>query len=180
MITSIARVITGVNIFIAKVAAWAIIPLFGLLMSAVVMRYLVEAPAIWTSELAQMIFGVYAVIGGGYLLTQRGHVNVDIFYGQFSRRGKAIADVATSFLFFLFVLALLNEAISLAMESYEKGETTYSTWNPPIWPVKMALPIAAILLLLQGVVRLIADIRVLMGLPVDEAAYGVQAQDEGH
>lgn len=180
MITSIARVITGVNIFIAKVAAWAIIPLFGLLMSAVVMRYLVEAPAIWTSELAQMIFGVYAVIGGGYLLTQRGHVNVDIFYGQFSRRGKAIADVATSFLFFLFVLALLNEAISLAMESYEKGETTYSTWNPPIWPVKMALPIAAILLLLQGVVRLIADIRLLMGLPVDEAAYGVQAQDEGH
>ena len=68
-------------------------------MAEVIMRYVVGSAAIWTAEFAQLIFGVYAVIAGGYLLVERAHVNVDIIYGRFSRMRKAKVDLATSFLF---------------------------------------------------------------------------------
>lgn len=179
MIEAIARAITSLNILIGKVAAWAIVPLFLLLFSAVVMRYFVGQPLVWMSETAQLIFGVYAVIGGGYLLTQRGHVNVDILYGNLSRKRKAAIDIVTSVLFFLFIYVLLMEAISLASESISKWERSNSAWGAPVWPVKIALPVAAVLLLLQGVVKFIADVRILLGRPVEEADFGVQADEGG-
>jgi TRAP-type mannitol/chloroaromatic compound transport system permease small subunit len=37
------------------------------------------------------------------------------------------------------------------------GETTSTPWNPPIWPVKMAIPAAGVLLLLQGIANLVRD-----------------------
>jgi len=38
--------------------------------------------------------------------------------------------------------------------------------------------VAGLLLLLQGIVRLVSDIRVLMGLPNEEAVFGKQASDQ--
>ena len=174
----LARTITRLNRRVGATAAWLILVMFAMLLVDVAMRYLVGRPSIWTSEFTQLIFGFYAVIGGGYLLAERGHVNVDIFYGHFSRKRKALVDIATSWLFFLFLAVLLWQGSSMAYESVEKLETSQSIWNPQIWPVKLAIPVAGVLLLLQGIVRLIADIRVLMGLPVDDETFGKQATDD--
>lgn len=174
----IARAITSLNRWIGRAAAWLILPMFAMLVADVAMRYMVGRPAVWTTELTQLVFGVYAVIGGGYLLVERAHVNVDIYYGHFSRRRKALVDVATSFLFFLFLAVLLWQGSSMAWDSVERLEASQSIWNPQIWPVKLAIPIAGLLLLLQGFVRLASDIRVLMGLSNDEEVFGKQASDE--
>lgn len=175
---SLARAITRLNRWIGKVTAWIILPIFALLILDVAMRYAVGRPAIWTSELAQLVFGIYGVIGGGYLLAERAHVNVDIFYGKLSRRRKALIDIATSVLFFMFMAVLMYQGTDLAWDSAAKLETSQSIWDPPIWPVKMMIPIAGLLLLLQGIVRLVSDIRVLMGLPADDDTFGTQAADE--
>lgn len=171
----LARAITRLNRWIGTTAAWLILVIFAMLIVDVAMRYAVGRPSIWTSELAQLVFGFYAVIGGGYLLAERGHVNVDIFYGRFSRKRKALTDLATSVLFFLFVGVLIYQGSSMAYESVEKLESSQSIWNPQVWPVKVAVPVAGVLLLLQGLVRVLSDIRVLMGLPSDDATFGVQA-----
>lgn len=171
----LARAITTLNRWIGATAAWLILPIFALLITDVAMRYAAGRPSIWTSELSQLVFGFYAVIGGGYLLAERAHVNVDIFYGRFSRQRKALVDVATSLLFFLFVAVLLYQGSSMAYESAQKLETSQSIWHPQIWPVKVAIPVAGVLILLQGLVRLWSDIRVLMGLPSDDATFGKQA-----
>ena len=177
MFITIARAITSLNLFIGKWIALLILPMFVMLVTDVAMRYIAGRPAVWTTELTQLVFGVYAVIGGGWLLVDRAHVNVDIFYGDFSRRKKAQVDIVTSVLFFLFLGVLLWQGSSMAYESALKFETSQSTWNPQVWPVKLAIPIAGLLLLLQGIVRLVSDIRVLMGLPNDEAVFGKQATD---
>lgn len=174
----LARGITALNRWIGRTVAWLILPMFVMLLADVVMRYFVGRPAIWTSELTQLVFGVYAVIAGGYLMAERGHVNVDILYGRLSRKRKAGVDVATSALFFMFLIVLVWQGTSLAYDSVIRLETSNSIWNPPIWPIKLVVPIAGILLLLQGCVRLAADIRILRGLPVDEATFGRQAEDD--
>lgn len=174
----LAGAVTRTNIWIGKVAAWLIVPMFLLLMADVTMRYVVGSAAIWTAEFAQLIFGAYAVIAGGYLLVERAHVNVDIFYGKFSRVNKAIVDLATSFLFFLFLVVLIWQGIDMAWDSAAKFERSSSLWNPHIWPVKIVIPVAGVLLLLQGLVRLASDARTVMGLENDPDTFGKQATDE--
>lgn len=174
----LARMITHLNIWIGRIAAWLIAPMFLLLMADVIMRYVVGSAAIWTAEFAQLIFGAYAVIAGGYLLVERAHVNVDIIYGKFSRVNKAVVDLATSFLFFLFLGVLIWQGIDMAWDSTAKLERSSSLWNPHIWPVKIIIPVAGILLLLQGLVRFASDIRTVRGLENDPDTFGKQATDE--
>lgn len=168
----LARSITGLNRFIGRWACLAVLVIFVFLLADVVMRYVMGAPAIWTAELATLIFGAYAIIGGGFLLAERGHVNVDIIYGSFSARRKAIVDIITWPLFALFVAVLLWQGYDIAAESIADGERFNSTWRAYLWPTKIFIPIAATLLLLQGLIRLWADIRVVMGLPVPDDVFG--------
>lgn len=174
----LARSVTRLNSMIGKCAAWLIFPMFVLLLTDVVMRYVVGTAATWTAEFAQLLFGVYAIIAGGYLLVERAHVNVDIIYGRFSRVKKAIVDLSTSFLFYIFLAVLIYQSVDMAWESTAKLETSSSLWDPYIWPVKLFIPIAGILLLLQGFVRTASDARTVMGLDNDPATFGKQATDE--
>ncbi len=175
-----ARAITWINTWCARIAAWLILPIFALLMADVVMRYVIGSAAIWTAELAQLVFGVYAVIAGGYLLAERGHVNVDIIYGRYGPKRKAQIDLATSFLCFLFLAVLIWQGIDMAWESAAKLETSSSIWDPQIWPVKVAIPVAGVLLLLQAIVRVVSDIRTVMGLHNDPDVFGKQADEPSH
>jgi TRAP-type mannitol/chloroaromatic compound transport system permease small subunit len=165
-IIAVLRGITRLNDFIGRWVALLILLIFVLLIAEIGFRYILGAPMVWTGELTQMVFGVYAVLSGGYILAHGGHVNVDLIYTRFSPRTKAIIDVLTSVLFFLFVGALVYFGSSLAYESMEFWERSQSAWNPPIWPVKLMIPVSAVLILLQGIVKLARDICVVLDSPL--------------
>lgn len=179
LVTSIARAVTLLNLWIARIVAYGTPVIFVLLLSDVVMRYLVGRPLSWTGELAQLTFGFYAMLGGGYLLARREHVNVDLLFATFSRRRQLLIEISTSVLFFLFAGVLLVESWSLAADSVGRLETSHSVWNPPVWPVKCAIPVAAALILAQGAVKLVADVLLLAGIEVDESAFGPIHDREG-
>jgi TRAP-type mannitol/chloroaromatic compound transport system permease small subunit len=172
-LTAMARAVTTVNLWVGRVMAWVVLALFVLLLLDVAMRYMAGSPIQWSQQLSRLLFGVYAIIGGGYLLARREHVNVDLFYATFSRRRQAAVDLATSFLFFFFVVILLRESWSLAADSVARWEVDHlATWKAPLWPSKSLIVVAAALLLLQGIVKLAADIMILAGIEVDESAFG--------
>ena len=173
----IARFITQTNEWVGKITAWLIVPIFVAMLVDVVNRYVVGHATIWTSELSGLVFGVYSVIAGGYLLAERGHVNVDIIYGKCSVRRKAVIDLATSFLFLIFIVVLIWQGTDMAIESVRLQERSHSLWDPYIWPVKLAIPIAGLLMLLQGLVRMGSDVRVLMGRTNDPRAWGKQGAE---
>ncbi len=156
--------VTRMNKAIGVALSFLVFALFAFIILEVFLRYMFNAPTVWTNELTQLIFGAYAVLSGGFLLAHRGHVNVDLFYAMFSRRGQAIVDVFTSVLFFLFTLALLYFGIDMARDSMNSWETSFSAWNPPIWPAKLCIPIGTALLLLQGIVKLLEDIAIACNL----------------
>jgi TRAP-type mannitol/chloroaromatic compound transport system permease small subunit len=172
-LTAMARAVTTVNLWVGRIMAWVVLALFVLLLLDVAMRYVAGSPIQWSQQLSRLLFGVYAIIGGGYLLARREHVNVDLFYATFSRRRQAAVDLATSFLFFFFVVILLRESWSLAADSVARWEVDHlATWKAPLWPSKSLIVVAAALLLLQGIVKLAADIMILAGIEVDESAFG--------
>lgn len=179
-VTAFARAVTTVNVMVARIMNWAVLVLFALLLTDVVMRYVAGSPIHWSFQASKLLFGVYAILGGGYLLARRDHVNVDLFYANFSRRKQALVDILTSFLFFLLLIVLIRESWSLASDSVARWEVDYlAIWKAPLWPSKCLIVVAAVLLFLQGVVKLIADVMIVLGLEVDESAFGPINEDEG-
>jgi len=53
----------------------------------------------------------------------------------------------------------------MAWASIQQGETTGTPWSPPIWPVKLAIPVAGLLLLLQGIANLLRDLGIAAPRP---------------
>lgn len=162
------RAITRFNDWLGRWVSYLILIMFVLLLLEVFLRYLFNAPTVWTNEFTQMLFGAYALLSGGHLMAHKGHVNVDILHSKLPVRWRAGVDIFTSVLFFIFLAALLYFGSSMAYESIARLESSQSAWNPPIWPVKAAIPIGATLLLLQGLAKLIND--VLIVLNVGDAA----------
>ncbi len=178
-LTKLARMITTFNVKIARVMSYAVLVLFVLLLSDVIMRYVQQSPISWSAEASKLLFGVYAIIGGGYVMACRAHVNVDLFYCHFSPKKKAVVDIITSTLFFLFLGVLISESFGMAVDSTMRLEVSYETiWRPPVWPSKIMIVVAAILLLLQGVLKFIADWMILFDIPVDETAFGPVPVDD--
>lgn len=164
MIAAFMRGVTRLNDVIGRWVALLIFAMFVFLLLEVGFRYLLNSPTVWTNELTQMLFGIYAIMSGGYIMAHRGHVNVDLLHSHLKPRKRAALDIVTSVIFFIFTLALLWFGIDMAQESMSSWETSYSAWNPPIWPVKLAIPIGTALLVLQGLVKLLEDIAVAFNL----------------
>jgi len=148
-----------VNDFFCKILWVGIFLNAVIMLFEVFMRYILRAPTIWANELSLFIFGAYIVLIGGFLTSQRIHTNVDILYSHFSIRGKALADIVTFPFTFIYTSAMLIFGISFAWNSLEKFEHTITAWGPPVYPVKILIPLGALLLLTQSVVVLIRDIR---------------------
>jgi len=162
--------IDRINQQVGKILSYFMLLIFVLMMMEVIRRYVFNAPTVWAGELTQMLFGAYVILCGGYILASGGHVNVDILYSRLPRRKQAILDIITAVLFFLFCLMMVVYGGSLAWESLSTFEHSQSAWNPPIYPVKLMIPLGAGLLLLQGIAKLIRDILVLVKGEDDRAA----------
>ena len=161
------KFIDAVNERVGNLLSYFLFFFFVLLLMEVILRYFFNSPTVWANELAQMLFGAYAILAGGYILYTGGHVNVDILYSRLSKKSKAALDIFTSSLFFLFCGMLLIYGGSLAWDSLARFEHSQSALNPPLYPAKLMIPLAALLLLMQGLAKLIRDILILFDIDTE-------------
>lgn len=143
--------------FIGKTASFLIYPTMLVLVYEVVMRYYFTRPTIWAHETSCMLYGAHFIIGGAYALQRGAFVNVEVLYIRFSKRGRAVLDLITWTMFYVFVGTLLWKSIPWAWESFSVREFSDSTWGPYVWPIKMTIPFASLLMLLQGMTKTIKD-----------------------
>jgi TRAP-type mannitol/chloroaromatic compound transport system permease small subunit len=155
------RFVDAFNDRLGRILSYAVLLMFLLVLSEVIRRYIFNAPTVWGQELTQLTFGVYVILSGGHIMRWGGHVNVDILYTKLKLRTKALIDICTSVLFFLFCGMLLIYGGSLALDSMSYWEHSISAWGPPLWPFKLMVPVGAVLILLQGTAKLIRDILTL-------------------
>jgi len=123
----------------------------------VVLRYVFNSPTIWAHESCQLVFAIYGILGGAYALFHKAHVNCELFYARFSVRVRAILDLVTSPMFFIFCVVLLMDALGFGLTSLKHLEHSTSPFNPPLYPFKLMIPLAALLILFQGLAKFIRD-----------------------
>jgi TRAP-type mannitol/chloroaromatic compound transport system permease small subunit len=152
------RVIDWINEQGGTLISFLILILVVVVLYEICARYLFNRPTIWAQEISQMIYGAYVILLGGYVLRRGGHVNVEILYGKFSPRTRAIIDLFTWLLFFFFCGLLLIKGWEMAWDSFKVRETEPTSFAPPVYPIKMMIPLGALLILLQGLARFLRSL----------------------
>lgn len=136
-----------------KTFAWMILPLTLGLAYEVVARYGFNAPTLWAYDMSYMLYGSHFMLGAAFALVKGAHVRTDFFYENFSDRKKGLID-AIAYLVFFFPAMVMFFASSIddAYYAFQIGERSEQTaWRPILWPFKGMIPLAALLLIIQGV-----------------------------
>ena len=152
------RVLGGIDTiseWSGKIVSLLILVMVGVLLYEITLRYVFNAPTIWAHETSQHLFAAYSVLAGAYVLLHFEHVKVDILYSRLSLRARAILDSITYLMFFLFVIVMLVYGVQLASFAVKIKAASHTAWGPPIWPLRLMLPIGAFLILFQGLAHFI-------------------------
>lgn len=141
-----------------QITGYIIYPGIFILTWEVVARYFFNSPTIWAHGVSQRLFAAYYILGGAYVLRHKAHINMDIVYSRRSPRTKAILDVIGAVPFFLLCFVLLWFGSGFAWESLRQLEPDATIFRAPVYPVKIMVPLAGLLLFLQGLAKFCRDL----------------------
>jgi TRAP-type mannitol/chloroaromatic compound transport system permease small subunit len=133
--------------------SWLAVPLVLAVTYEVISRYFFDAPTIWSFDVTFMLYGTLFMLGAAYALHKGAHIRTDFFWERWSVKTKGIIDaIAYIVFFFPSLLMLLYVSGHEAWYAFEINETSEQTpWRPILWPFKAVVPLACLLLLIQGI-----------------------------
>ena len=144
------------------VCYWSVIAVF-VYYYEVLARYVFNSPTNWAHEGMFLMFGMQYVISGAFAYREDSHVRVDVLYTRLPTRSRAVVDITTSLFFFIFAGAFFWTSWIFMMDSLGVWEVSFTEWAIQYWPVKAAMVVGAVLILLQGLSKLLKDIAILSG-----------------
>ena len=110
------------------------------------------------------LFSLVFLLGGAYTLRHDAHVRVDVLYGRLSARARAWIDLLGSVLFLLpFCAFCVSVSWPAVRNSWAVWEGSPDPGGLPRYPIKTVIPVAFLLLALQGIVVAVRAARRLRG-----------------
>jgi len=150
-IQSFVKWLDSISEWTGRIFVWTVVPLTIIVVFEVISRYVFGHPHIWCLSIFTWLYGVHFMLLAGYTLLHKRHIAIDILYAHWTPRVQAVVDVVTYLLFFFgFVGIILWAGVGVAKLSWTIRETTATTSPLPLYPYKAVLPIAMVLLMLQG------------------------------
>jgi len=149
--------IDGISTWVGKAAAWLIIALMAIVCVEVFKRYILNAPTAWIFDADNMMYGTLFMLAGAYTLAQNAHVRGDFLYSSMRPRTQAGLDIVLYLVFFFpGIAALIYAGYDYAAISWRIAEhSTVTAEGPPVYQFKTVIPIAGVLVMLQGVAEMV-------------------------
>lgn len=146
-----------ISTFIGHLFSWLVVALTALIGFEVFSRYVLNNPHPWAFDAQMMLYGTMFMMAGAYTLAKNGHVRGDILYGFLKPRTQATFDLVLYIVFFIpGVIALAYAGYGYAADSWRILEhSSITSDGPPIYPFKTIIPVAGVVLLLQGIVEIL-------------------------
>jgi TRAP-type mannitol/chloroaromatic compound transport system permease small subunit len=156
-VQGVLHAIDGISTWVGKAAAWLIIALMSVVCLEVFKRYILNAPTAWIFDLDNMLYGTLFMLAGAYTLAQNAHVRGDFLYSSMRPRMQAGLDVVLYVVFFIpGIAALIYSGYIFAVESWTIGEhSTVTAEGPPVYQFKAMIPVAGVLVMLQGAAEIV-------------------------
>mgnify|MGYP001817145250 CR=1 FL=1 len=159
----------GIAERVGNAAAWLALGLVMMTFAVVMLRYLFQLGWIAMQESILYLHAALFLLGAAYTLKRDGHVRVDIFYRRFTAKRKALIDLLGSLLLLLpvcsFLLWVSWDYVTTAWSIYEGSQEAGGL--PYVYLLKTLIPVAVMLLILQGISQALSSLSILLSAEND-------------
>lgn len=153
-------------------AAYLLVPLVIVFLIEIIARNVFNSPTTWAYGTCFIIGGIAAVLGFAYAMKNGSMVRIDIIHSKLKEKTKCMLDLVLYVVLFLpLTIGGSAQCLSQAVVSVSMLETISSgSWNAPIWPTKIAMTYAMLLLTLQGIAEMMKLVKRLKEIKKEEKA----------
>jgi TRAP-type C4-dicarboxylate transport system permease small subunit len=150
----LARVLRWLNRAMVALGMLALLAASLILTSSVVMRYVLHASTDWQDEAAVFCLVGATFLCGGFVQEQRGHIGIEAVSSLLPPALNRLRQVVVDLMCLLFCAFFAWKSWTLWWEAWSEGQTTSSTWAPPLWIpyglMAAGMSILVLQLLMQG------------------------------
>jgi TRAP-type mannitol/chloroaromatic compound transport system permease small subunit len=161
----VAERIDRLSTAIGRGAAWLVLVVVLVQFAVVVMRYFFDAGSIRLQESIIYAHAAAFLLAAAWTLKANAHVRVDIFYRDAIPRRRALVDLFGTVIFLLpmagLILWVSLPYVARSWAIFERSQEAAGL--PAVFLLKTAIPVFALLLILQGVAEAIRAADVLRG-----------------
>lgn len=120
-------------------------------------RYFLGAASDWQDELSVFLLVGATFASAAWIQARRGHVAIDALAAILPPAVDQVRRVVADILSFAFVSFFAWKSFSLLHEAVADGQTTPSSWGPPLWIPYAAMAIGMTLLALQLLLQVLGS-----------------------
>ncbi|MBS1130556.1 MAG: Tripartite ATP-independent periplasmic transporter, DctQ component [Proteobacteria bacterium] len=154
----INRVMTGLHTAIMFLSSGALLGAALILCSSVFLRYFLKIPTDWQDEMSVFLLVGATFMCAGYVQSQRGHIGIEALGGLLPPLANRLRLLFCDLVSLLFCAFFSWKSILLFHEAWVDGQTTSSSWAPPLAIPYGFMTAGMILLSLQILLQLVAGI----------------------
>jgi len=157
--------LSTVCLFISKLNSWLVnLSMFAMILTSLVLtysvvsRYFFHAPTDWQDEASIFMLVGVTFFSCAYVQSLRGHIDIEALAAILPPKVNAVRMFFVDLLSFVFCAFFSWKSWTLWHEAWADGQTTTSTFAPPLWiPYSMmaaGMTLLTLQLLLQVLARL--------------------------
>ena len=153
----LARALVLVNRGVMVLGMIALLASALVLTSSVVTRYFLHASADWQDEASVFCLVGATFLCGAFVQAIRGHVGIEAVSSLLPPRVDRVRIVLVDIGCFVFCAFFAWKSCTLLHEAWSEGQTTSSSWAPPLWIPYLLMALGMLLLSLQLVVQVVVS-----------------------
>jgi len=128
----LARAIAWLNRGVIVLGMLALLGAALILAAAVFLRYFLHQPTDWQDEVAVFLLVGAIFLCSGYVQERRGHIGIEALATLLPARVNHVRRILVDLASFLFCAFFTWKCLGLLAEAYTEGQTTESSWGPPL------------------------------------------------
>jgi TRAP-type C4-dicarboxylate transport system permease small subunit len=159
----LARALALVNRVMLGIGMLGLVAAAVVLTSSVVSRYFLHASTDWQDEAATFCLVGATFLCGAFVQALRGHVGIEAFAAVLPPAANRIRLAVVDAMCLAFCAFFAWKSWTLLHEAWVDGQTTSSSWAPPLWIPYGLMSVGMTLLTLQYVVQAAASLQAAGG-----------------
>jgi TRAP-type C4-dicarboxylate transport system permease small subunit len=159
----LARVLGWVNRGLLGASMLAVLAACIILTGSVFLRYFLKAPTDWQDEVSVFLLVGAIFLCGAYVQSQRGHVAIEALAGLLPAMVNRWRILFNDLVSLAFCTFFSWKSWVLLMEAVHEGQTTSSSWAPPLWIPYGIMSVGMTLLALELLLQAIAGLARILG-----------------
>ena len=150
------RTLVAVNRALYGISMLALMAGACVLTLSVVLRYFIKVNTDWQDEAAVMLLVGATFLSGATVQGLRGHVAIEALRALLPPRANAIRQMVVDLISFGFCGFFSWKSWTLFHEAWAEGQTSPSTWAPPLWIPYSLMAVGMTLITLQILLQVLA------------------------